>query len=89
MPIKPEVEACFPELLDKDNRPLEKPYCLCGMTNGAPKNKIELLVSGRDLVSKPIEYCDKATAFPPPSWAKYHNYVDQLEIYIKDNCSNK
>lgn len=50
-------------------------YCLCGMSNSD------------SLESKPISYCDKATAFPPDSWKSYHTYVNELELYIKNNCS--
>jgi hypothetical protein len=76
MPPKPALEICFPQIIE----PLEKSYCLCGMTEGEEKNLTEL-------AKKPLKYCDKATAFPPQSWEKAKNYIDKLENYAKTHCS--
>jgi hypothetical protein len=49
--------------------------CICGMTGQGANTKDE---------RKPMAYCDKATAFPPKSWNKYKNYIDELEVYASE-----
>ena len=49
--------------------------CICGLTGGSTEVNFE-----------PLSYCENATAFRPKEWEKVKNYVDEMEVYIKDGC---
>jgi hypothetical protein len=65
-PEKVTVEICVAMVSDGE--------CVCGV-----KKPNTPTVNFRH---ESLSYCDRATAFPPEAWEKYHTYVDQLEDWV-------
>lgn len=66
-PKKPSLEIC---VIDAANE-----QCICGFKE--PNQPV------KNLRREFLVYCERSTAFTPPNWEQYKNYVDGLEAFIE------
>lgn len=90
VPAKPKIELCLVDYPATE--------VICGVTTkesidklrSAPDyTQLRRLVMAASTERKPLAYIDRGVALIPSEYEKLKNYIDELNIYIEQQCNAK